>query len=124
VLGRGLSRSAVDDVRYIVGIYDKDAGPDNQRLYLNGARVAQMSDTLPIENQRSCLRHRTAVSGIADPFIGHIEEFCIARVQRSDGWIATTWNKHERAPRVRSSRGRGAGRRRGACLPAVAWSSA
>jgi hypothetical protein len=95
---RDLTRNAVDDVRYIVGIYDKDAGPDNQRL--------------------------TAVSGIADPFIGHIDEFRIARVQRSDGWIATTWNKHERPPRVRSSRGRGAGRRRGACLPAVAWSSA
>jgi hypothetical protein len=51
---RDLTHSAVDDVRYIVGIYDKDAGPDNQRLYLNGARVAQMIDTLPIENQRSC----------------------------------------------------------------------
>ena len=23
---------------YIVGTYDKDAGPDNQRLHLNGAR--------------------------------------------------------------------------------------
>jgi hypothetical protein len=32
---------------YIVGTYDKDAGPDNQRLYLNGARVAQMSGTQP-----------------------------------------------------------------------------
>jgi hypothetical protein len=27
---------------YIVGTYDKDAGANNQRLYLNGARVAQM----------------------------------------------------------------------------------
>jgi hypothetical protein len=34
---------------YIVGTYDKDAGPDNQRLYLNGTRVARMSDTLPID---------------------------------------------------------------------------
>jgi hypothetical protein len=32
---------------YIVGPYDKDAGANNQRLYLNGTRVAQMSDTLP-----------------------------------------------------------------------------
>jgi hypothetical protein len=32
---------------YIAGTYDKNAGPDNQRLYLNGVRVAQMSDTLP-----------------------------------------------------------------------------
>jgi hypothetical protein len=32
------------------------------------------------------------VSGIADPFNGHIDEFRISRVQRSDGCIATTWN--------------------------------
>jgi hypothetical protein len=32
------------------------------------------------------------VSGIADSFDRHIDEFRIAHVQRSDGWIATTWN--------------------------------
>jgi hypothetical protein len=32
------------------------------------------------------------VSGIADPFDGHVDEFRIAHVQRSDGWIETTWN--------------------------------
>jgi hypothetical protein len=32
------------------------------------------------------------VSGIADPFNGLIDEFRIAHVQRSDGWIETTWN--------------------------------
>jgi hypothetical protein len=32
------------------------------------------------------------VSGIADPFNGHIGEFRFAHVQRSDGWIKTTWN--------------------------------
>ena len=32
------------------------------------------------------------MSGIADPFNGHIDEFRISRVQRSDGCIATTWN--------------------------------
>jgi hypothetical protein len=32
------------------------------------------------------------VSGIADPFNGYIDEFRIAHVQRSDGWIETTWN--------------------------------
>jgi hypothetical protein len=32
------------------------------------------------------------VSGIADPFNGHIDEFRISQVQRSDGWIETTWN--------------------------------
>jgi hypothetical protein len=34
---------------YIVGTYDKDAGPNNQRLYLNGARVARMGGTQPID---------------------------------------------------------------------------
>ena len=32
------------------------------------------------------------VSGIAAPFSGHIDEFRIADVQRSDGWIGTTWH--------------------------------
>jgi hypothetical protein len=32
------------------------------------------------------------VSGIADPFNGHIDAFRIAYVQRSDGGIETTWN--------------------------------
>jgi hypothetical protein len=32
------------------------------------------------------------VSGIADPFSGHIDEFRIPHIQRSDGWIETTWN--------------------------------
>jgi hypothetical protein len=32
------------------------------------------------------------VSGIADPFNGHIDEFRIAHVQRSDSWIETAWN--------------------------------
>jgi hypothetical protein len=30
------------------------------------------------------------VSGIADPFNDHVDEFRIAHVQRSDGWIETT----------------------------------
>jgi hypothetical protein len=29
---------------------------------------------------------------IADPFNGHIDDFRIAHVQRSDGWSETTWN--------------------------------
>ena len=33
-----------------------------------------------------------APTGIADPFNGHIDAFRIAHVQRSDGWIETTWN--------------------------------
>ena len=77
---------------YLVGIYDKDAGPDNQRLYPNGARVAQMSDTLPIDLNSAALGIGRHVSGIADPFNGHIDEFRIAHVKRSDGWIETTWN--------------------------------
>jgi hypothetical protein len=32
------------------------------------------------------------VSGVTDSPNGHIDEFRIAHVQRSDGCIATTWN--------------------------------
>jgi hypothetical protein len=77
---------------YIVGTYDKDAGPENQRLYLNGSRVAQMSDTAAISLNSNPLGIGRHASGIADPFNGHIDEFRISHVQRSDGWIATTWN--------------------------------
>ena len=66
--------------------------PNNQRIYLNGARVAQMSDTLPIDLNSASLGIGRHVSGIADPFNGHIDEFRISHVQRSDGWIETTWN--------------------------------
>ena len=77
---------------YVVGIYDKDAGPGNQRLYLNGARVAQMSDTQPINLNSDSLGIGRHAGGVADPFNGHIDEFRISHVQRSDGWIETTWN--------------------------------
>ena len=65
----------------------------------------QMSDTQPLDLNSAPLgigrylsgtstplgigRH---VSGIADPFNGHIDEFRISHVQRSDGWIETTYN--------------------------------
>jgi hypothetical protein len=77
---------------YIVGTYDKDAGPDNQRLYLNGARVAQMSDAAAISLNSNPLGIGRHVSGVADPFNGQIDEFRISHIQRSDGWIETTWN--------------------------------
>jgi hypothetical protein len=51
-----------------------------------------MSDKLPIDLNAAALGIGRHVSGIADPFNGHIDEFRIARVQRSDGWIETTWN--------------------------------
>ena len=51
-----------------------------------------MSDTLPIDLNSAALGIGRHVSGIADPFNGYIDEFRIAHVQRSDGWIATTWN--------------------------------
>jgi hypothetical protein len=59
---------------------------------LNGARVGQMSDTQPIDLISAALGLGRHVSGIADPFNGHIDEFRIAHVQRSDGWIETTWH--------------------------------
>jgi hypothetical protein len=51
-----------------------------------------MSDALPIDLNSAALGIGRHVSGVADPFNGHIDEFRIAHVQRSDGWIATTWN--------------------------------
>jgi len=77
---------------YLVGTYDKDAGPCNQRLYLNGARVAQMSDAQPIDLNSASLGIGRHASGVADPFNGHIHELRTPHVQRSDGWIETTWN--------------------------------
>jgi hypothetical protein len=54
--------------------------------------VAQMGGTLPIDLNSAALSIGPHVSCIADPFNGHIDEFRIAHIQRSDGWIATTWN--------------------------------
>jgi hypothetical protein len=51
-----------------------------------------MSDTLPIDLNSAVLGIGRHVSGIADPFNGPIDEFRIAHLQRSDGWIETTWN--------------------------------
>jgi hypothetical protein len=35
---------------------------------------------------------RISLTPPADPFNGHIDAFRISHVQRSDGWIETTWN--------------------------------
>jgi hypothetical protein len=51
-----------------------------------------MSDTQPIDVDSAALGIGRHVSCIADSCNGHIDEFRIAHVQRSDGWIATTWN--------------------------------
>jgi hypothetical protein len=56
---------------------------------LNGTRVAQMSHTLPLNLNSNPLGIGRHVSGIADPFNGHIDEFRVAHVQRSDGWRAS-----------------------------------
>jgi hypothetical protein len=52
-------------------------------------RSATRSPSISIQLPLGIGRH---VSGIADPFNGHIDEFRISRIQRSDGWIETTWN--------------------------------
>jgi hypothetical protein len=51
-----------------------------------------MSDSQPIDPNSASLGIGRHVSGIADPFNGHIDAFRIAHVQRSDGWIKTTLN--------------------------------
>jgi hypothetical protein len=64
------------------------------------------------------------VSGIADPFNGHIDAFRISHIQRSDGWIETTWNNMS-DPGAFAAAGaeeqKAASRRR---LPTSEWSSA
>jgi hypothetical protein len=42
---------------------------------VNGTGVAQLSDTLPLERNSAALGIGRHVSGIADPFNGHIDEF-------------------------------------------------
>jgi hypothetical protein len=55
------------ELGYTVGSLDKEAGLNNQRLYLNGTRAAQMSDTLPIDlnsaplASAACERHRRSL---------------------------------------------------------------
>jgi hypothetical protein len=51
-----------------------------------------MSETQPLDLNSNRLGIGRHVSGIADPFNGHIDEFRISHIQRSDGWIETTWN--------------------------------
>jgi hypothetical protein len=45
---------------------------------------------LPHRHNSALLAIGRHVSGIADPFNGHIDAFRISHVQRSDGWIETT----------------------------------
>jgi hypothetical protein len=51
-----------------------------------------MNDTQPIEFNSAALEIGRRGSGIGDPFNGHIDEFRIAHVQRSDAWIGTDCN--------------------------------
>jgi hypothetical protein len=51
-----------------------------------------MSDTLPNDLNSASLGIGRHVSGVADPVNGHIDEFRLSHLQRSDGWIETTWN--------------------------------
>jgi hypothetical protein len=103
----------------------KDAGTtNNQRLYLNATHVAQMSDTLPIDFNSAALGIGGHVSGIADPFNGHIDEFRIAHIQRSDSWTETAWNNMSdpaHSPRQVPRSRKAASRHR---LPALVWWSA
>jgi hypothetical protein len=46
--------------------------------------VPQMSDTHPIDLNSAFLGIRRHLSGVADPFNGHIDEFRISHVQRCE----------------------------------------
>jgi hypothetical protein len=79
-----------------------------------------MSDTQPIDLNSASLGIGRHVSGLADPFNGHIDEFRLSHVQPSDGWIETTLVRSPwRVPRNR--RARMASRHR---WQALVWSSA
>ena len=86
----------------------------------------EISDTLPLDLNSNPLGIGRHVSGIADPFNGHIDAFRISHVQRSDGWIETTWTNmtiqatrslQRQGPRSRMLASRH-------CSPALVWSSA
>jgi hypothetical protein len=51
-----------------------------------------MSDAAAISLNSAPLGIGRHAGGVADPCDGHIDEFRISHFQRSDGWIATTWN--------------------------------
>jgi phosphoenolpyruvate carboxylase len=81
------------------------------------------SNAIQITIQDLRIQACARVTGPADPFNCHIDEFRIVHVQRSDGWIATTWNNmsdpgasQRREPRSRKA----ASRHRS---PALGWSS-
>jgi hypothetical protein len=65
--------------------------------------------------------HRPACEHIADPFNDDIDEVRIAHIQRSDGWIETTWNNMTIAARSpqQGPKSRKAASRHG--LPAPVW---
>ena len=79
-------------------------GPTTSVSTSTAHRIVQISDTLPLDLNANPLGSARHVSGIADPFNGRIDEFRIAQVQRSDGWIEVTWNNMSdpaRSPRQR-----------------------
>ena len=61
-----------------------------------------MSDALPIDLNSAALGIGRHVSGIADPFNGHIDEFRISHVQRPDAWV---WGSADRCAVYRSIHG-------------------
>jgi len=75
--------------------------PANRTCRLSTARREQHTKTAKLDSWSQLKLTRAAstqlplgigrhVSGIADPFNGLIDEFRIAHVQHSDGWIAIT----------------------------------
>jgi hypothetical protein len=109
---------------YIVGTYDKDAGPNNQRLNLNGARVAQMSHRQLMDLNSAALAIGRHVSSVADPFNGHIDEFRISHLQRSEWLDRDHLERHEHpgAFAVAGTEDRGQLSRH--CRQVPVWSSA
>jgi hypothetical protein len=69
----------------IVGIYDKHADPDNQRLCLNSWRVAQISDMQLIDLNSAALDRRVCKPGVSGaPVFAPAEQQLIGMVVAED----------------------------------------
>jgi len=76
---------------YAVGTYDKDAGADNVKLYLDGVLANQITDPAGYTVAAQSLSIGRLDTG-SWPFGGDIDEVRISETVRSADWIKTTHN--------------------------------
>jgi len=71
-------------LHYIVGTYDKDAGINNQKIYVDGVNVAQQTNTLGVT---TTIQAVTIGKHGAHIYNGTIDETRISNTSRSADWI-------------------------------------